>query len=140
MILAEIRRRFYDAGDAHAYVRSDDATYRMAYGRPMPASRLAERAKPDAATYAPAEQAALDLMSGRQRTLYLSLRAAAEQGNLAPTYASLEQICVGSGSWEPLNCALDGLEEMGAIRRIRGCRGNRTMYQLPLAGLETRRP
>src|SRR5690625_4433980 len=114
MSLAEIRRRFYGAGDAHAYVRSDDATYRMADGRPMPAAGVRRQPEPEPdpmESYSAAERALLERMTVIQRDMYLEIREAAEVGDWSPSYRDLGETINGS-DWR-VGKMLAELQELG---------------------------
>lgn len=131
----DLRRALAARGDANAYVRSDDAVYRMIYGRPMPATDpLPEPVEDPAEDYSAEERALLKRMTAIEREAYLEIRDAAEVGDLAPSYRELQEALNGGTPWH-VQKTLTSLERMGAIRCI--AKRPRMAFWLPAAGIQT---
>lgn len=133
---AMLKRR----GVANADTLSESYVARLS-GLPAPSSEPERRPKStdrQIGKYSDKELRLINRLKSSELAVYMAIRRAAEAGAWGPTWLELQQEPLVS-SWAVLKRSFRRLEELGALERIPGNGTQKSIYTLPIAGLETRR-
>jgi|SRR5690554_1261707 len=133
---AMLKRR----GIANADTLSASYVARLS-GLPAPSSEPERKPEPkgkQVGKYSDRELRLINRLNRTQLSVYMAIRRAAEAGDWAPTWLELQQEPLVSG-WAALKRSFRRLEELGALTCIPGHGTQKSIYTLPIAGLETRR-
>src|SRR5690606_9220200 len=110
-------------------------------GLPAPSSEPERKPKStdtQVGKYSDKELRLINRLKRSELAVYMAIRRAAEAGDWGPTWLELHQEPLVS-SWPALKRAFRRLEELGALKYIPGNGTKKSIYTLPIAGLETRR-
>lgn len=133
---AMLKRR----GIANADTLSASYVARLS-GLPAPSSEPERRPKSkdkQVDKYSDKELRLINRLKRTELAVYMAIRRAAEAGAWGPTWLELQQEPLVS-SWAALKRSFRRLEELGALKCIPGHGTQKSIYTLPIAGLETRR-
>ena len=133
---AMLKRR----GIANADTLSESYVARLS-GLPAPSSEPERKPKStdtQVGKYSDKELRLINRLKRTELAVYMAIRRAAEAGDWGPTWLELHQEPLVS-SWPALKRAFSRLEELGALKYIPGNGTKKSIYTLPIAGLETRR-
>lgn len=130
----DLRKALLARNIGNAYDLSDDAVYRLSYGRPAPIeTRQPEPVIKD--RYTNRERALVREMRPTDLIAYHAIRDAAEAGDFSPSFRDLEDLLDCGGGGQKIIKILDRLERLGAIQQI--AKRPRMAFRLPAAGLQT---
>jgi len=133
---AMLKRR----GIANADTLSASYVARLS-GLPAPSSEPERRPKSkdkQVGKYSDKELRLINRLKRSELAVYMAIRRAAESGDWGPTWSELREEPLVS-SWATLKRSFSRLEELGALKYIPGNGTKKSIYTLPIAGLETRR-